>query len=147
LLGGQSSAFFLRSFLPEALDFTNIDASINVYLTNRDFAESARSTPLLAFVWWGGSADVEMSITEYAEKLRALIAIARSGNGELPIRIVEIPDFPVRANVREAQRQVGSDPRVEFIPTADLPWADAAGHLTTEGYQTVRDRLYKSLGR
>ena len=147
LLAGQSNAFFFLPYLPEALDYTNIDASINAYLGNRDLAERARTTPLLAFVWWGGSADVGMSVAEYAEKLRALIGIARTANPALPVRIIEIPDFPIRANVREAQRQVAADSGNQFIPTADLPWADAAGHLTDAGFRIVRDRLNQSLGR
>ena len=147
LLAGQSGAFFLSSHLPEAISFSNIDGSINFWLQNRDFAERAQTTPLLAFVWWQGSADVAMTVDEYAEKLSALIEIARSGNGTLPVRIVEIADFPVRASVREAQRRVAAASGVEMIPTADLFCADAACHLTPQGYQTVRDRIYRSIGR
>lgn len=147
LVAGQSNAFFILPYLPEAIDFTNIDGSINFWLNNRDFAERARTTSLLAFVWWQGSADVAMTTDEYAQKLRSLITIARSAQGNLPVRIVEIADFPIRASVREAQRQVSTDPGVEFIPTTDLPCADAACHLTPQGYQTVRDRINRSLGR
>ena len=147
LLAGQSGAYFLLPYLPEALDFTNIDGSVNYWLANRDFAERARTTPLLAFVWWQGSADVAMSTDEYAQKLRAVIQIARSGNGDVPVRIVEIADFAIRANVKEAQRQVASDHGVELITTSDLFCGDAACHLMPEGYQTVRDRIYRSLGR
>lgn len=147
LLAGQSNAFFLLPYLPEAIDFTNIDGSVNSWLNNRDFAERARTTSLLAFVWWQGAADVAMTTDEYAQKLRSLITIARSAQGNLPVRIVEIADFPIRASVREAQRQVSMDTGVEFIPTTDLPCADAACHLTAQGYQTVRDRIYRSLGR
>lgn len=147
LIAGQSGAYFLLPYLPEAIDFSNINGSIDNWLSSRDFAERARTTPLLAFVWWQGSADVAMSTAEYAQKLRALIQIARSGNGNLPVRIVEIAEFPIRANVKEAQRQVATDAGVELIPTADLPRADAACHLTPQGYQTVRDRIYRSLGR
>ena len=147
LLAGQSGAFFLLPYLPEAINFSNIDGSINYWLTNRDFAERATTPPLLAFVWWQGSADVAMTVEEYAQKLRALIEIARSGNGTLPVRIVEIAEFPIRASVKEAQRRVAADAGVEMIPTADLLCADAACHLTPQGFQTVRDRIYRSLGR
>lgn len=147
LLAGQSGAYGLLSYLPEAIDFSMIDGSINYWLANRTFAERARTTPLLAFVWWQGSADVAMTTDEYAQKLRSLIEIARAGNGTLPVRIVEIAEFAIRANVKEAQRLVATDPGVELIPTADLPCADAACHLTPVGYQTVRDRIYRSLGR
>jgi hypothetical protein len=147
LLAGQSGAYFLLPYLPEAIDFSNITGSIDNWLSSRDFAERARTTPLLAFVWWQGGADVAMSTNEYAQKLRSLIHIARSGNGNLPVRIIEIAEFPIRANVKEAQRQVATDPGVELIPTADLPCADAACHLTPQGYQTVRDRIYRSIGR
>jgi hypothetical protein len=133
LLAGQSNAFFVLPYLPEAIDFTNIDGSVNFWLDNRDFAERARTTPLLAFVWWQGAADVAMTTDEYAQRLRALIEIARSANRSLPVRIVEISDFPIRASVREAQRQVSTDTGVEFIPTSDLPCADAACHLTAQG--------------
>lgn len=147
LLAGQSGAYFLLPYLPEAIDFSMIDGSINYWLANRDFAERARTTPLLAFVWWQGSADVAMTTDEYAQKLRSLIEIARAGSGSLPVRIVEIAEFPIRANVKEAQRRVATDPGVELIPTADLFCADAACHLTEAGFQTVRDRIYRSLGR
>jgi hypothetical protein len=147
LVAGQSNAVFILPYLPEAIDFTNIDGSINFWLNSRDFAERARTTSLLAFVWWQGAADVAMTTDEYAQKLRSLISIARSAQSNLPVRIVEIADFPIRASVREAQRQVSMDTGVEFIATSDLPCADAACHLTAQGYQTVRDRVYRSLGR
>lgn len=146
LLAGQSGAYFLLPYLPEAIDFTNIEGSVNFWLSNRDFAERARTANLLAFVWWQGAADVAMSTTEYSEKLRALIQIARSGNSGLPVRIVEIQDFPIRASVREAQRQVATDPGVQMIPTADLE-VDTTNHFTPGANQTVRDRIYRSLGR
>ena len=147
LLAGQSGAYFLLPYLPEAIGLSMIDGSIDYWLANRDFAERARTTPLLAFVWWQGSADVAMTTDEYAQKLRSLIEIARAGSGSLPVRIVEIAEFSIRASVKEAQRRVATDPGVELIPTADLPCADAACHLTHAGYQTVRDRIYRSLGR
>jgi lysophospholipase L1-like esterase len=88
-----------------------------------------------------------MPTDEYAQRLRSLIQIARSGNGALPVRIVEIAEFAIRANVKEAQRQVATDSGVELIPTADLQCADPACHLTPQGYQTVRDRISRSIGR
>ena len=133
-------------YLPEAIDFTNITGSVDYWLNNRGFAESARAAQLLAFVFWGGVADISMSPEDYTPKLRALIGIARSGNSSLPVRIVEIIETPNRATIRAAQREVANDPGVELIPTADLPF-DEGGHHTADGYRTVRDRIYRSLGR
>lgn len=147
LVAGQSSAYFLAPlFLPNVIDMSQIDASIDVWLNSATFAGHGRSTSLQALVWWQGSADVQLSTETYASKLRAVIALARVGDPALPIRIVELVDFPIRANVRAAQRQVAGDSGVEMIPTSDLPIADEAGHLTPDGYRTVRDRVYESLG-
>ena len=63
------------------------------------------------------------------------------------MRIIEVPYRVDRVVVREAQRIVATDPGVELIPTADLEWADAAGHLTSAGFQTVKERIYTSLAR
>jgi hypothetical protein len=147
LLAGQSGAYNLYPFLlPDALADINIDGSVDYWLSGAAFAQRIRER-LSAFVWWQGSADVNMAGETYAQKLRAVIALARSNNPGLPVRIVEIADFPVRVNIRAAQREVASDPGVEMIPTADLLCADAACHLTQAGYATVRDRIYRSLGR
>jgi hypothetical protein len=146
LVAGNSNAVFLVPYLPEAIDESNIDGSIDYWLSSSLLAQAARSANLWALVWWQGGRDTGMPADQYAEKLRALIRGVRSVNTALPIRIVEIPDTPDRARVRQAQREVSADPGVELIPTADLPF-DAAGHLPPEGYTTVRDRLYRSLGR
>lgn len=147
LLAGNSNAYFLAPFLPGAVDQSNIDGSIDFWLSSPAFAEAARLPDLVALVWWQGGRDIFMPGDEYVDKLRRIIGIARSSRAELPIRIVELPDRPDRTVLRDAQRQVSADPGVELIPTADLEWADAAGHFTPAGFQTVRDRIYRSLGR
>jgi hypothetical protein len=148
LLAGNSSAYFVAPLLSDALDQSNIDGTLDFWLQSPAFASAARTVPLAAFVWWGGAPDVgRLGTEEYAEKLRALIALARTGNPALPVRIVEIVDTPSRAQIREAQRQVAADPNVQMIPTADLPPAADGQHLTTESYQAVRDRIYRSLER
>ena len=147
LVAGQSNAYFLVPFLPEAIDFSNIDGSVDYWLSNREFAEAARTAQLLALVWSQGGRDIAMSTAEYASKLRSVIQIARVSNATLPVRIVEIPDRPERAHIREAQRQVAEDQGVQLIPTADLPFDVDGNHFTTQGYQTIRERIYRSLGR
>jgi hypothetical protein len=54
--------------------------------------------------------------------------------------------FPIRVDIIEAQRRVATDPGVQMIPTAGLPLA-ADGHLTLAGYEALRDRIRRSLGR
>ena len=144
--GGPIGRVLPAKLPAQCIDLSNIDGSIDFWLSLPAFADAARRPTLVAFVWWQGSADVSMTTEQYAGKLRSLIGSARSTHVELPVRIVEITDFPIRASVREAQRQVARDPGVELIPQADLP-VDATGHLTPAGNQTLRDRIYRSLGR
>ena len=147
LVAGNSNAYFLAPYLAGAIDQSNIDGSIDFWLASPAFADAARLPNLAAMVWWQAGSDIFTPGDEYTDKLRRVIRIARAGQADLPIRIIELPDLPNRRVLRDAQRQVASDPGVELIPTMDLPLADAAGHFTPAGYQTVRDRLYRSLGR
>lgn len=146
LVAGQSNAIFLLPSLPDAIDCTFVGGSVEFYRTNANFAEYGRATDLTALVWWQGAADTNTPRGDYVQRLRDVIGIARAGNPTLPVRVVEIPDTPDRATVRDAQREVARDPGVELIPTADLP-LDATGHFVPAGYVAVRDRLYRSLGR
>lgn len=147
LLAGNSGAYFLQPFMPDAFDHSNIDGTLDYWLQSAAFGTTVRTAQLAAFVWWGGAPDAgRLGTEEYAAKLRALIVLVRTNHPGLPVRIVEIVDLPNRAQIREAQRQVSADPNVQMIPTADLPLSDGQ-HLTPEGYQTVRDRIYRSLGR
>ena len=146
LLAGESNAFFLRDCcLQDAVNVIRV-GSIDNWLASAEFAEKARAGDLIAFLWWQGNSDSGTTPESYASRLRSLIAIARGGNPTLPVRIIEIPETPSRATVREAQRQVGQDPGVALIPTADLP-LDANEHFLPAGYVTVRDRINQSLGR
>jgi hypothetical protein len=146
LLAGESNAFFLRDCcLQNAMNVIRV-GSIDSWLASAEFAEKARSADLIAFLWWQGNGDSGTTPESYAARLRALIGIARGGNPTLPVRIIEIPDTHSRAAVREAQRQVGQDPGVVLIPTADLP-LDANEHFLPAGYATVKDRVNQSLGR
>ena len=148
LLAGNSNAFFLAPYLPEALDMSLIDASIDYWLANGDFAERARTTPLVAFVW-AQSADPRVSVDEYMQKFRQLVTIARVTRADLPVRIIELPDMDRvnRAVLREAQRRLANDPGVQLIPTADLELDSTGNHFTMQGYQAIRDRIYRSIGR
>lgn len=148
LLAGNSNAYFVAPFLHPVIDQSNIDGPIDYWLSGAEFARAAVE-PLFAFVWWG-SRDVDVTVDAHARKLRALIAVSRTTHAGLPVRIVEVPDrpdLPERALIKAAHREVATDPGVELIPTADLECADAACHLTQAGYATVRDRIYRSLGR
>jgi hypothetical protein len=146
LLAGESNAFFLRECcLTSAIGLVRV-GSIDNWLNSSEFAEQARASELIAFLWWQGNGDAGMAPETYAQKLRALIALVHAASPGLPVRIIEIPDTPARASVREAQRSVAADPGVELIPTADLP-LNADGHFFTTGYMTVRDRINRSLGR
>jgi hypothetical protein len=148
LLAGNSNAYFLVPYLPEALDYSMLDASIDYWLNHREFAERARAVPLLAFVWSQSGPDaVRMPPDEYSQKLRTLITIVRANSPTLPIRIIEVPERPDRVLIKAAQRQVATDPGVELIPTGDLEMAADGNHFTHQGYQTIRDRIYRSLGR
>ena len=146
LLAGESNAFFLRDCcLQDAVNVIRV-GSIDNWLASAEFAEKARSGDLIAFLWWQGNGDSGTTPESYAARLRSLVGIARAGNPTLPVRIIEIPDTPSRAAVREAQRQVGLDTGVALIPTADLQF-DANEHFLPAGYATVRDRINRSLGR
>lgn len=148
LLAGQSGAYFLASYMPEATTDVNIDGNVDYWLSQSPtFATLARNPQITAFVWYQGVGDAGRLMTsEYATKLRQVIAVVRATHPELPVRIVEIADFPIRAAIREAQRQVATDPGVELIPTAHLP-LDPTSHLFPSGFEEVRDRIYRSLGR
>lgn len=147
LLAGQSGAFFLAPHMPDALADTNIDGNIDYWLQSQSFAALARTPQVVAFVWYQGSGDAgRLSTDDYAAKLRQIIALVRTSHPDLPVRIIEIVDFPIRAAIREAQRQVAADPNVLMIPTADLP-LDPTGHYFPAGYQEIRERIYRSLGR
>lgn len=147
LLAGQSGAYFLAPHMPDALAHTNIDGNIDYWLQSQSFAALARTPQVVAFVWYQGSGDAgRLSTDDYAAKLRQIIAMVRTSHPDLPVRIIEIDDFPIRAAIREAQRQVAADPNVLMIPTADLP-RDPTGHFLPVGYQEIRERIYRSLGR
>ena len=147
LLAGQSNAVGLRDCcMREAVTFLSI-ASVQRWLSWPEFAEAAHNPELIAFVWWQGGGDIPTPAEEYIDKLRQVIAIARAGNAQLPVRIIELPNLPDRATVRAAQRIVPPDPGVELIPTSDLPPPDPDGHFTATAYQRVRDRIYQSIGR
>lgn len=147
LLAGQSNAVGLRDCcMRDAIAFLSI-ASVQRWLTWAEFAEAGRNPELIAFVWWQGGGDVLTPADEYIDKLRQVIALARGGNAQLPVRIIELPNLPDRASVRGAQRVVSADPGVELIPTTDLPPPDADGHFTPMAYQAVRDRISRSLER
>ena len=147
LLAGQSGAYFLAPFLPGSIDQSNIDGSVDFWLSSADFAAAGRRTDLEALVWFQGARDIFMDPDTYAAKLRSVIVLARAGNSALPVRIVEIPDpFENRAAIKAAQRQVGADSGNQLIPTADLE-LDSTNHLTPAANQAVRDRIYRSLGR
>ena len=148
LLAGQSGAYFLAPHMPDALADTNIDGNIDYWLQSQSFAALARTPQVVAFVWYQGSGDAgRLSTDEYAAKLRQIIALVRTSHPDLPVRIIEIPDFPIRAAIREAQRQVAADLNVQMIPTADLPLDPATNHYFPAGYQELRERIYRSLGR
>ena len=147
LLAGQSNAFGMRDCcMRQAVAFLSI-ASVQRWLTWPEFADAARNTDLIAFVWWQGGGDVLTPTDEYIAKLREVIAIARTANPDLPVRIVELPNLPDRAGVRAAQRVVAADRGVELIATADLTPVDGDGHYAPTSYEAVRDRIYRSLGR
>lgn len=147
LLAGQSGAFFLAPHMSDALADTNIDGNIDYWLQSQSFAALARTPQVVAFVWYQGSGDAgRLSTDEYAAKLRQIIAMVRTSHPDLPVRIIEIVDLPIRTAIREAQRQVAADSNVLMIPTADLP-LDPTGHYFPAGYQEIRDRIYRSLGR
>ncbi len=147
LLAGQSGALYLAAHMPDALDDTNIDGNIDYWLQSQSFAALARTPQVVAFVWYQGSRDAgRLSTDDYAAKLRQIIAMVRTSHPDLPVRIIEIDDFPIRAAIREAQRQVAADPNVLMIPTAGLP-RDPTGHFLPVGYQEIRERIYRSLGR
>jgi hypothetical protein len=147
LLAGQSGAYFLQPYLANPLAEVNIDGNIDYWLSSERFGTLARTTGIDAFVWWQGSGDAgRLSTEEYAAKLRQLIAVVRASHPQLPVRVMEIADFPIRAAVKEAQRQVATDPNVQMIPTADLP-LDSTGHHLPSGYVEIRDRISRSLGR
>jgi hypothetical protein len=147
LLAGQSGAYFLASYLPGAIDLSNIDGSVDFWLSSPAFASAARTSSLEALVWMQGARDILMPQDTYAAKLRSVITIARSGNSLLPVRIVEIPDpFGDRAAIKAAHRQVAADPGNQLVPTNDLE-LDSTNHLTPAANQIVRDRIYRSLGR
>jgi hypothetical protein len=147
LLAGNSNAYFLAPLLlPNVIDQSNIEGSIDFWLNSPVFAEAARTPNLAALIWWQAGSDIFTPGDEYAAKLRRVIRIARSSHEALPVRIVELPDLPNRTVLRDVQRQVARDPGVELIPTADLEWADAVGHFTPAALQTVRDRIFRSLG-
>ena len=148
LLAGQSGAFFLAPHMPDALADTDIDGNIDYWLQSQSFAALARTPQVVAFVWYQGASDAgRLSTDEYAAKLRQIIALVRTSHPDLPVRIIEIPDFPIRAAIREAQRQVAADPGVQLIPTAHLATDPTTNHLFPAGYQEIRDRIYRSLGR
>jgi hypothetical protein len=48
--------------------------------------------------------------------------------------------------VSKAQRGVAGDPGVKMVTTADLPLVDDQ-HVTSAGYQELRDRIHRSLRR
>lgn len=133
--------------MPDALADPNIDGNIDYWLQSQSFAALARTPQVVAFVWYQGSGDAgRLSTDECAAKLRQVISVARLTHPGLPVRIVESADFPIRAAIREAQRQVATDPGVQLIPTAHLP-LDPTNHLFPAGFEEVRDRIYRSLGR
>jgi hypothetical protein len=147
LLAGASHAYFLQPIMPEAVGFIALDASIDFWLSSAAFTELVRSTTLEALVWTHGGQDAgRYGTEEYAQKLRTLIAAVRDRHAGLPVRVVELTYFPIRTDIIEAQRRVAGDPGVQMIPTADLPLA-ADGHLTQAGYEALRDRIRRSLGR
>jgi hypothetical protein len=147
LLAGQSGAYFLQPYLASPVADVNIDGNIDYWLAGERFATLARTTGIDAFVWWQGSGDAgRLSTEEYAAKLRQLIALVRTSHPQLPVRIIEIADFPIRAAVKEAQRQVAADPNVQMIAIADLP-LDSTGHHLPSGYVEIRERISRSLGR
>lgn len=149
LLAGQSGAYFLQFHMSDVVTDANIDGNIDYWLTGSPtFTSLARSPLNTALVWYQGAGDAgRLTTEEYATKLRQVIAMVRVTNASLPIRIVEIADFPIRAPIREAQRQVAADQGVEMIPAAHLPIDPATNHLFPAGYQEIRDRIYRSLGR
>lgn len=130
----------------DAVAFLSI-SSVQRWLTWPEFAAAAREPDLVAFVWWQGAGDIFTPADEYRTKLREVITIARRGNPNLPVRIVELPELPDRVTVRAVQQEVATDPGVELIPTADLPPPNSDGHFSQAAYQVVRDRIYRSLGR
>ena len=147
LLAGQSGAYFLAPHLPGAIDLSNIDGSVDFWLASPDFANAARTPGLAALVWFQGGRDIFMPPDTYASKLRATIQIARSTHSMLPVLIVEIPDpFDTRTAIKAAQREVAADPGNQWIPTDDLPLDDTS-HLTPTANQTLRDRIYRAIGR
>ena len=147
LLAGQSNAAGLRDCcMREAMAFLAV-SSVQRWLNWPEFAAAARNPDLIAFVWWQGAGDIFTPAEEYRQKPREVIAIARSTNANLPVRIIELPALPDRETVRAVQVEVARDAGVELIPTADLPPPDPDGHFTFAAYQTVRERIYRSLGR
>jgi hypothetical protein len=111
----------------DAIAVNSISRS-DFWLVSSAFAAAGRRSDLRAFVWWQGADDgiAGVGADAYAGKLRAVIAVARTGNPQLAVRIIELPDFPDRTRIREAQRAIANDPGVELIPTADLPWSATA---------------------
>lgn len=147
LLAGQSNALRLRDCcMTDAITVIAI-SSVIYWQRSPEFAAASRNPDLIALVWWQGAGDTLTPYDEYVTRLRDVIAIARTSNPELRVRIIELPDSPDRLTVRAAQHEVASDPGVELIPTNDLPTADAAGHYALSSYQVVRERIYRSLGR
>jgi hypothetical protein len=146
LLVGASHAFFLQPLMPDAVTDISLN-SIDYWLEGSRFAELASTPGLEGFVWTHGAADAgRIGADEYARKLRAVIAVVRQRHPGLPVRIVEPVYFPIRAEVIEAQRRVAGDPGVQMVLTADLPLVDDQ-HFTSAGYQELRDRIHRSLGR
>lgn len=148
LLAGQAGAYFLATYMRDVVTDVNIDGNVDYWLSQSPaFAALARNQQITAFVWYQGVGDAgRLTTDEYAAKLRQVISMVRVTHPGLPVRIVEIANFPIRAAIREAQRQVAADPGVQLIPTADLP-LDPTNHLFQAGYEEVRDRIYRSLGR
>jgi hypothetical protein len=149
LLAWQSNAVGLKDCCMRDAIAVNSNSRIDFWLVSSAFAAAGRRSDLRAFVWWQGADDGIASVgaDDYAAKLRAVIAIARTGNPQLAVRIIELPDFPDRTRIREAQRAIANDPGVELIPTADLALVgDGTGYFSTTAYVSVRDRIFRSLG-
>jgi hypothetical protein len=147
LIAGQSNAIGLRDCcMSDAISVVDI-ASINYWLQSPQFAAAGRNPELIALVWWQGANDIGMSHADYAAKLRHVIAIARAGNPNLPIRIVDLPPLEDRAVIRAAQAEVAQDSNAQLIPSADLALqGDGTGHFSNAAYQEVRARILRSLG-
>jgi hypothetical protein len=87
-----------------------------------------------------------MAPAEYESRLRTIIAYVRAGSPSVPVRLVQIQPLPTLLGIRQALRDVGSDPGNKLIDTDDLsPDAVDSPHFVTSAYAVVLARIAASL--